>query len=296
MTLAVTTLDGEQHYSALAWGFTESNTADEGANNKPLIVAFHGWLDNALSFAPLAQHLTAHYRLIAVDWPGHGLSDWRGGSYPLQWADYLLDMQRVLTAIGAEHGEIDAVLAHSLGGMVAGAYAALTEHRVKRLILIESFAPLTEDPSLARERLQKSLQQHSKRPPKARHYVQLDKLVQQRSQLTGLEAEWCELLLSRNLASDEQGLYWRIDPRLRWTSPVRMTLEQVNALMMPVLTPTLLLYGEQGYDSVQQQMPHAQRWYQQLTLQALPGHHHLHMSNSATVATAIISYLSTTKV
>lgn len=296
LTFTVTTLDGEQRYAALAWGVADSADATAAEPQNPLLVAFHGWLDNALSFAPLAEHLLAHYCVIAIDWPGHGLSDWRPGSYPLQWADYLLDMERLLSAISQQFGDIEAVLAHSLGGMVAGTYAALNSERIKRLILIESFAPLHAAANVVRERLQKSLQQHRKRPPKARHYVALGKLARQRQQLTGLEREWCELLLSRNLGCDAQGQYWRVDPRLRWTSPVRMTFEQVDALMMPVLVPTLLLYGANGYDMVQQQLPHAKRWYQQLTLQCLSGHHHLHMSHSAAVATAIISYLSTTKV
>ena len=40
------------------------------------ILALHGWLDNALSFASLAPLLT-DYRMIALDLSGQGLSDHR---------------------------------------------------------------------------------------------------------------------------------------------------------------------------------------------------------------------------
>ena len=40
------------------------------------ILALHGWLDNALSFASLAPLLT-DYHMIALDLSGQGLSDHR---------------------------------------------------------------------------------------------------------------------------------------------------------------------------------------------------------------------------
>ncbi|KFZ38576.1 hypothetical protein HR45_03900 [Shewanella mangrovi] len=268
-----------QRYAALAWG----------PKDAPLLVAFHGWLDNAMSFAPLAQYLSASFRIIAFDWPGHGHSDWRPGSYPLQWADYLLDIDRVLAAL--ERQPI-AIIGHSLGAICAGAYSAVCADRVQQLILIEAFAPLSEDASQSRGRLQKSLRQHRQRRSNDKRYVELNALVAQRQQLTGLEAHWCELILQRNLAQDAEGQYWRIDPRLRWVSPVRMTDEQVQALMSPVRVPTLLISGKQGYKVLNDNIALAQQWYQSLTQLQLAGHHHLHMEHAAAVASAINSYLT----
>ncbi|QSX32139.1 alpha/beta hydrolase [Shewanella avicenniae] len=275
-------IDGQQ-YAALAWG----------NKSAPVLVAFHGWLDNAMSFAPLAQYLSASYRLIAFDWPGHGLSDWRPGSYPLQWTDYLLDIDRLLAALDCQPL---AVIGHSLGAISAGAYAAICGDTLQQLILIEAFAPLSEEASHSRGRLQKSLRQHRKPRQREKHYVDLASLVSQRQQLTGLEPGWCELILDRNLGQDAQGRFWRIDPRLRWVSPVRMTDAQVQALMSPVRAPTLLISGTEGYKSLNDNVALAKAWYQALTLSQLAGHHHLHMENAAAVASAINSYLNGTKV
>jgi len=43
------------------------------------VLALHGWLDNAASFIPLAQHLN-ETNLIALDFPGHGKSEHRTGA------------------------------------------------------------------------------------------------------------------------------------------------------------------------------------------------------------------------
>ena len=63
-----------------------------GSSNKPVLLALHGWLDNADSFVPLVnalseQQVLTDYQIIAVDWPGHGLSQHRPGQYPLHWID-----------------------------------------------------------------------------------------------------------------------------------------------------------------------------------------------------------------
>ena len=45
-----------------------------GNPDKPTILALHGWLDNANSFAPLATYLESDFQVVAVDLPGHGHS------------------------------------------------------------------------------------------------------------------------------------------------------------------------------------------------------------------------------
>ena len=46
----------------------------------PKLLALHGWLDNAASFAPMAAHLAA-FDLVALDLPGHGASSHRAEGY-----------------------------------------------------------------------------------------------------------------------------------------------------------------------------------------------------------------------
>ena len=107
-----------------------------GSQDKPLILALHGWLDNANSFLPLSQCL-ADYQIMAIDWPGHGLSEHRPGKYPLHWIDYLYDLDALLTALPA-HQQPTAILGHSLGGIIASAYTAAFPEKVASLVLVEA--------------------------------------------------------------------------------------------------------------------------------------------------------------
>ena len=69
-----------------------------GNKDKPLIIATHGWLDNSNSFIPLMSFLK-DYRVIAVDFPGHGLSQHRQHGYPLHLTDYVFDLEQVVKHI-----------------------------------------------------------------------------------------------------------------------------------------------------------------------------------------------------
>ncbi|MGL5391107.1 MAG: alpha/beta fold hydrolase, partial [Shewanella sp.] len=199
-----------------------------GAKDKPLLLALHGWLDNANSFQPLAQYLT-EYQVLAIDWPGHGFSQHRPGHYPLHWIDYLYDLDALLGVLSQKPV---AIVGHSLGGIVAAAYTAAFPENVNKLILIEALSPLFESPNQAKARLRKSFYQHEKylaqqhKPIKV--YDNIDCAVKARAHLTGLAEPWCQLLLERNMQPLESGIVWRTDPRLKLDSPQRLSFAQVD--------------------------------------------------------------------
>ncbi|MFQ6371048.1 alpha/beta fold hydrolase [Shewanella sp. YIC-542] len=274
---------GTQQIAARVWG-----NAD-----KPLLIALHGWLDNLNSFIPLAAHLQSDYHILAIDWPGHGLSSWRAGHYPLHWVDYLYDLHRLLDLVAPQQPVY--LLGHSLGGLVASAYGAAYPERVKALVLLEALVPLFEDPQQQKMRLCKSFKQTLQKTLQGRHYCTLAQAVQSRQRLTGLEAPWCQLILERNLAKDERGSYWRTDPRLRTDSPQRLTFAQIEQWMQKIALPTLLLTGSEGYPSLTQLVPKVAPWFTCLTKVQLTGNHHLHMQNAEKVALVIKDFLEQTK-
>ena len=63
------------------------------------VIALHGWLDNAASFARLAPKLDG-LRIVALDFAGHGHSEHRpaGAGYTL-W-DYAYDVLQVAEQFG----------------------------------------------------------------------------------------------------------------------------------------------------------------------------------------------------
>lgn len=266
-----------------------------GNAGKPLILALHGWLDNADSYAPLAEYLS-DYQLLAIDWPGHGLSEHRPGSYPLHWIDYLFDLENLMEALKQVQSPI-ALMGHSLGGIVASAYTASFAHRVPKLILLEAITPLFECPSMATKRLNKSFAGHlswlANREKKKPVYDASEQAVKARSRLTKLDSRWCRLIVERNMQAVDGGVSWRSDPRLKLDSPMRLTFEQVEGVMQSVETQTLLITAEDGLTLLHKEVPKAKSWFSRLEHKVLDGDHHLHMGNSEAVAREVKQFLST---
>ena len=261
-----------------------------GQDDKPIILACHGWLDNLNSFIPLADaflrsELATDFQLITFDWPGHGLSSHRPGSYPLHWVDYVYDLDAIVNYLIPDPNQKILLLGHSLGGIVASAYNASFPQRIAKLILIEALSPLFEDANRNASRLNRSVKQHRalfNKPEsnKPRGYASVDVVVKARQLLTGMDEQWCRLISVRNLQFIDGLYYWRSDPRLKLDSAYRMTFEQVDALMSQSDTPTLLVLGHAGFQQLKLAKQQANGWFKRLQWEEIEGDHHLHMSNA----------------
>ena len=98
----------------------------------PPLVLLHGVSLSAAAWAPLIPALLGH-RLLAVDLPGHGLSDpasYRRG-HVRQPAHQLIE--DIFDALEIDHAP---VIGHSLGGMLALWHAATGSERISRLVAI----------------------------------------------------------------------------------------------------------------------------------------------------------------
>ena len=98
----------------------------------PAVVLLHGVTENAAIWAPLFANLR-HFRLLAVDLPGHGLSDpatFRRGQVR-EHARQLID--DILDALSLDNAP---VIGHSLGGMFALWHAATRSNRISRVVAI----------------------------------------------------------------------------------------------------------------------------------------------------------------
>ena len=264
-----------------------------GSQDKPLILALHGWLDNANSFLPLSHYLT-DYQIMAIDWPGHGLSEHRPGKYPLHWIDYLYDLDALLTALPAEQ-QPTAILGHSLGGIIASAYTAAFPEKVATLVLVEALSPLYEKESKVKPRLNNSFKSHRRylqvEAKNSNVYRDISVAVNARHKLTALDVAWCEILTQRNMQKLDCGVSWRSDPRLKLDSPLRLAYSQVDALMQAHEVDTLLILGSQGFTQLSSAIPTAKRWFNQLEVEEIEGDHHLHMGSAKAVSFAIDRFL-----
>ncbi|MCU1477598.1 MAG: hypothetical protein JWQ64_2291 [Subtercola sp.] len=105
----------------------------EGDSSRPPVLLLHGIASVTAAAVPLVPYFGAR-RVIAVDWPGHGLSD------PVTLTaknDLRAFAVTVLDAVinTLNLGQID-IVAHSLGGQFALYYALARPERIRRLVLL----------------------------------------------------------------------------------------------------------------------------------------------------------------
>ncbi|SEL92834.1 alpha/beta hydrolase [Halomonas daqiaonensis] len=253
--------------AALAWG-------DDKA---PTWLALHGWLDNAASFSRLAPRLVEALgiRVVAIDFAGHGLSRHCHGDYAL-W-DYCHDL---LDA--CDHLDLSQVtlLAHSMGAGVACLMAAALPERVETLVLLDGLGALTSEADEAPAQLRKGLLADRRPSSPAPRYPDSETAVAARvaGGATPIDAETAWPLVLRNLETLPDGhVQLRTDARLLRPSLVRLSPDQVGAMLATIRCPVLLVEGETGILGERARAHQARAAVKRLTRRVLPGGHHLHL-------------------
>lgn len=131
-------LDGRWYRLASAeWG-------DPGA---PVVVCVHGLTRNARDFDALAAALAPTHRVIAVDLPGRGLSEWLAAPDLYTLPSYVAALSHLLADLPAPVGWVGT----SLGGLCGMAIAAMPGNPIGRLVL-NDIGPFIPAAALARIR------------------------------------------------------------------------------------------------------------------------------------------------
>ena len=256
------------------------------------VLALHGWLDNAMSFAPLAS-LLPELDLVALDLPGHGHSAHRPVRSWYHFVDYLDDALAALDALGWERCVL---LGHSLGGAVASVLAAARPERVERLLLIEALGPLAFTPGTAVKALRTGLDERAAAPDKQlRLFGTAAEAVAARMRANGLSEHAASLLVGRSLREVVGGYEWRSDPRLKIASPLRIHENMIREWLAAIECPTLLIAADPSQPYFDVELRHARMaCMRDLREIVLPGNHHLHLEDPAPVAAAIREFLAST--
>jgi pimeloyl-ACP methyl ester carboxylesterase len=103
----------------------------EAGSGDTTLVFLHGYGESLLAWSGLLGHFIAHYRVLAIDLPGFGMSD------PLpESAGYDAYLQVLVRLIGRETSGPVVVIGHSMGGELAAGLALADPGRVVAAILI----------------------------------------------------------------------------------------------------------------------------------------------------------------
>ena len=235
---------------------------------KPLIIALHGWLDNANSIVPLMPYLM-DYHVIALDWAGHGHSDHRPSGMEYLQMDYVDDLNQLIET-NEWHGAI--LLGHSMGGILASIYASVYPEKIDRVISIDSFGPLVGDEQDTVETLRKGIdtrQQSRNKSKRALPEMSLQSLIEKRSQHTELSHLNISLLISRSVkpssnfettVTPDTQVQWTTDRRLRKPSLLRLTEGQAREIMKSINAKMLIIAATEGFVTQRKQLAKRGEW------------------------------------
>ena len=276
-------LPGGLTLAALAWG------PEEG---RP-VLALHGWMDNAASFATLAPRLVAGEgapRLVALDLPGHGRSGHRPPGVTYHFIDWVADVVEAADALGWARF---AILGHSMGAGVGLLTAGALPERVERLVMLDGIGPMTTDAVGAPARLKSALTSERRKRGAARGpriHGSIAEMVARRRLASGVSDEAARRLVERAAVAEGGGWRYRHDPRLRGSSRLRLTEGHVEAFAQAIRCP-LLVVKASGSPAVPAGLVESRLRGVAATVEEVEGGHHVHLEAPERVAPLVRSAL-----
>jgi pimeloyl-ACP methyl ester carboxylesterase len=118
------------------------------ATNPRVAICVHGLTRTGRDFDVVAEALGATHRVLAVDMPGRGRSEWLANKSDYAFPTYLTTLSALIAASGAE--QVDWI-GTSMGGLLGIAIAAQPNTPVRRLV-VNDVGPAIEPAALERIR------------------------------------------------------------------------------------------------------------------------------------------------
>ena len=261
------------------------------SSDKPKVLLLHGWLDNAASFTDIIP-LMSDYHVVAIDWPGHGLSDHKNAGAYYHFVDWLDDLFQVFKALNWPKAHI---VGHSMGGMIASAYSAAFPEHIQSLTLIDAFGFVSDEASNTTQQIRKGIEsRHKKAHNVTKLHPDLSSAIKARLQVSDFSLKEATLIVQRGTEVTDKGVKWRSDSRLRNVSPYRYTYAQAKQLMTDLNSiPLQLIYGDKGMEMVAKMFEKFSPLVPQMVSHKIAGGHHVHMEQPEVTTDLILSFIST---
>lgn len=246
-------------------------------NSTNPVIALHGWLDNAASFDILAP-LMPHCHIVALDLPGHGLSDHKSQQATYNIWDDLLDILAIADQLGWQQFTL---LGHSRGGIMSVLLAASAPQRIRSLVLLDGIWAHTVNPEdAARQLCQYINDNRALANKKVPVYSSVEQAIAVRCKAAAMSRESAKPIVERGLKPVDEGVTWRTDPKLLTASAFKMTEQHNRTLMEAVQVPVLLLLAEDGFGKCQQMLESVVP-FSNIDCRVLPGSHHFHLEDTS---------------
>lgn len=210
-----------------------------GDEDAPPLMLLHGSRDSSITYQFVVDELKHDWSIIAPDWRGHGHSAWAPQSY---WLHELVADLDVLVETFSP-GRAFPIVGHSLGGNVAGIYAALRPERITRLVSLDGFGPLVNKVpvdmySLLADYL--NMPRCKAHPP---NYASIGEMAERLMKANRrLAADKAAFLAEHSSAESGDGQFrWLFDPGFRASLPTLHLVEEWGRIWAHMKAPVLWL-------------------------------------------------------
>lgn len=213
----------------------------EWGDRGPLLLLLHGFLEHARAWDLVAPRLAAAgYHVFALDWRGHGDSEWIGSGGYYHFADYSADLAFVLRALGGRA----VLVGHSMGATSAMSYAGLEPARVPALVLVDALGPPDMEDQAVPQRFESWIRDLERLEERDRRTFSLDeaaaRLAERFPRFTPAVARHMAEHGSRPAAG---GREWKFDPLHQTTGPVPFSRARARLFWSRVACPVLYIEG-----------------------------------------------------
>ena len=251
-----------------------------------LSLLLHGWLDHAGSFDLLAPLLPG--RTVALDFRGHGDSQWVGPGGFYHFVEYIADLDGALEALSPQ--EPARIVGHSMGAAAALIYAAVRPGRISHLTMIDA-VPLSISTEEIPARLASYLEDLRHTPRRRRRVESVDDAAQRLMRnSSSLSEKAARLLAAGGVGPDpeqENALAWKWDPLLRAHSPLPISEPVIQLICGQAKVPILVIRGERGILPEEAEL-RSRFSHLKMSVHTVPGTgHHVHLDAPAAVGQLI---------
>ena len=254
------------------------------------MILLHGFLEHAHAWDFVAPRLAdAGFHVLALDWRGHGDTDWIGAGGYYHFPDYAADLAGVVRALG---GRV-ALVAHSMGAGAAVLYTGTVPSSVTAIACIDALGPPDTDPETAPRRYEDWLADLDKAAARTRPLLTLaDATARLRERFPHFPEPLAAHLALHGTRPDDGGRRWKFDPLHQTTAPIPYYVRQARPFWKRVACPVLYVAGgESPY-----RLPAVEEAERLAALRAervvLPGvGHHPHLEAPERLAPLLIEFL-----
>jgi pimeloyl-ACP methyl ester carboxylesterase len=257
----------------------------------PVVFLLHGFLEHAHAWDFVAPRLAAAgLHVLALDWRGHGDSEWVGAGGYYHFADYAADLAGAVAALGGRA----ALVGHSMGASAALVYAGTAPERVTALVCIDALGPPDSAPESAPERFAAWIADLERAAGRTRAPQPLAAAAAALAErFPRFSPAVARHMAEHGTREEAGGRVWKFDPLHQTLSPQPYYVAQARAFWRRVACPVLYVEGAESplrLDAVDTADRLDALGARQVTIEAAG--HHPHLERPEALAAVLIEFLA----